>query len=110
TKKAEFCSGHAKDGIVKVKDKRCNHRGCTKLAKFSAVGNEQAEFCNRHAKGRIVDVVNERCVQPGCTTSPGFGVTGGIRTFCARHAGEGTADLTASKNRAGVHSSNSRGA
>ncbi|CAN0307244.1 unnamed protein product [Pylaiella littoralis] len=37
---AEFCSGHAKDGMVDVKKKRCNHRGCTKLAKLSVVGNK----------------------------------------------------------------------
>ncbi|CAN0307138.1 unnamed protein product [Pylaiella littoralis] len=115
TKTAEFCSGHAKDGMVNVKDKKrcnkkCSHRGCTKLAKSSAVGKEQAEVCNEHVKGGIVDVVNERCAPPGCTTSPRVGVTGGIRTFCTRHAGDGMADLTVPNNRAGVHSSNSGGA
>ncbi|CAM9586078.1 unnamed protein product, partial [Pylaiella littoralis] len=91
TKTAEFCSGHAKDGMVNIMSERWNHRGCTKHAKVCVAGAKKAEFCSGRTKGEIVQVVNDGCAQPGCTTLPNFGVTGSTQTFSVRHAGEGMA-------------------
>ncbi|CAM9586530.1 unnamed protein product [Ectocarpus sp. 4 AP-2014] len=30
SKKAEFCSQHAKQGMVNLRSRRCNHPGCMK--------------------------------------------------------------------------------
>ncbi|CAN0041536.1 unnamed protein product [Pylaiella littoralis] len=105
TKTAEFCSGHAKGGMVNVFKKKCTHRGCTKRPSYGVAGTKTAEFCSEHTTDGMVDVCKKRCSQPGCTTLPRFGVSGGIRTFCARHAEGGMVDVTASQNPSGTHGS-----
>ncbi|CAM9181774.1 unnamed protein product, partial [Pylaiella littoralis] len=45
----------------------------------------------------MVDVICKRCAHRGCTTQPSFGVAGGTRVFCARHAKEGMVHLSSSK-------------
>ena len=48
----EFCSLHAKDGMVDVCNKRCSHTGCTKQTK--------AEFCARHASEGVIDAKRKK--------------------------------------------------
>ncbi|CAN0446120.1 unnamed protein product, partial [Pylaiella littoralis] len=60
TKTAEFCSGHAKDGMVDVLSKRCAHLGCTKRPSYGVAGTQTAEFCSGHAKDGMVRVSDSR--------------------------------------------------
>ncbi|CAN0245188.1 unnamed protein product, partial [Pylaiella littoralis] len=76
TTTAEFCSGHAEDGMVDVHSKNCAHCGCTKQPRYGVAGTTTAEFCTGHAKDGMVDVHSKKCTHRGCTKRPKYGVAG----------------------------------
>ncbi|CAM9993932.1 unnamed protein product [Ectocarpus sp. 4 AP-2014] len=89
SKKREFCSQHARDGMVNVNNKRCIQPNCTTIPSFAAVGSKKAEFCSQHAREGMVDVRSRRCSQRGCNTQPSMGEAGGsskIPGACKAHA------------------------
>ncbi|CAN0506083.1 unnamed protein product [Ectocarpus sp. 12 AP-2014] len=91
SKKREFCSQHARDGMVNVNNKRCIQPNCTTIPSFAAVGSKKAEFCSQHAREGMVDVRSRRCSQRGCNTQPSLGEAGGsskIPGACKAHASE----------------------
>ncbi|CAM9902246.1 unnamed protein product [Ectocarpus sp. 13 AM-2016] len=91
SKKREFCSQHARDGMVNVNNKRCIQPNCTTIPSFAAVGSKKAEFCSQHAREGMVDVRSRRCSQRGCNTQPSLGEAGGSRKIpgaCKAHASE----------------------
>ncbi|CAN0439672.1 unnamed protein product, partial [Pylaiella littoralis] len=61
TETAEFCSGHANDGMVDVVTKKCTRLGCTKQPRYGMAGTKMAEFCSGQSKGGMVDVVTKKC-------------------------------------------------
>ncbi|CAN0453276.1 unnamed protein product, partial [Ectocarpus fasciculatus] len=65
TKKAEFCSQHARPGMIDLVSKRCGHPGCIKHASHGNNGSKMREFCSQHAKPGMIDLVNKRCGHPG---------------------------------------------
>ncbi|CAN0057130.1 unnamed protein product, partial [Pylaiella littoralis] len=98
TKTAEFCSGHAKDGMVNVCHKKCTHRGCPKQPKFGVAGTKTAEFCSGHAEGGMVNVRSRKCAHRGCTKEPRFGVAGTkTAEFCSPHAEDGMVNVCSKK-------------
>ncbi|CAN0352711.1 unnamed protein product, partial [Pylaiella littoralis] len=96
-KRREFCFGHAKDGMVDVCSKRCNHRGCTKRPSFIVAGtcNKTAGFCSRHAEDGMVD---KKCTHRGCTKCPSYGVAGTkTAELCSGHAKDGMVNVIKKK-------------
>ncbi|CAM9114436.1 unnamed protein product, partial [Pylaiella littoralis] len=90
TKTAEFCSGHAKDGMVDVFSKQRTHHGCTKQPRYGVMGTKTAEFCSGDAKAGMVDVFSKQCTHHGCTKQPRYGVMGTkTAEFCSGHAKDG---------------------
>lgn len=65
SKKIEFCSKHAKQGMTNVVRKKCGHPGCTKIPSFGIVGSKKAEFYSKHAKPGMCNVKSKRCGHPG---------------------------------------------
>lgn len=86
-KKPEYCSQHAKTGMVIVIEKRCSHPGCPKKPSVDAEGgsNRKSEFCFQHAKAGTVIVKNNRCATDGCAEQPSHSEKAG---FCASHSAE----------------------
>lgn len=93
-RKAEFCSKHARAGMVNVKHKPCGIEGCSITPNFGVSGSKKAEFCSEHARAGMVDVRHKKCGKEGCSTRPHFGVLGSSRAeFCAEHARAGMVDV-----------------
>ncbi|CAN0546326.1 unnamed protein product, partial [Ectocarpus sp. 8 AP-2014] len=44
SKVLEFCSKHAKEGMVNLIRKRCGHPGCIKLPSYGTAGSKTREF------------------------------------------------------------------
>ncbi|CAN0344470.1 unnamed protein product, partial [Ectocarpus sp. 12 AP-2014] len=60
TRTAEYCATHAKDGMLNVISKRCDHPGCSKHPSYGRKGSKKAEFCVAHASKDMVDVCSKR--------------------------------------------------
>lgn len=59
TKKREFCSGHAKEGMVNLNSKKCVHPGCSKVPSFGVAGTKDRDFCAGHTKQMVALVHSE---------------------------------------------------
>ncbi len=96
SRKAEFCSQHAKAGMVDVVNRRCAHQGCTKGPSYGKDdGCRKVEFCSAHAMAEMVDVRSRRCAHQDCTKGPSYGKDDGNRKaeFCSQHAKAGMVDV-----------------
>ncbi|CAN0000447.1 unnamed protein product [Ectocarpus sp. 6 AP-2014] len=94
TTKWEFCSKHAKKGMVDIRNKRCAHPGCNKHPSYGTGGTTKVVFCSPHAKRGMVDLLHKRCAHPGCTTRPSYGIAGSKKAdFCIKHAKQGMIDV-----------------
>eukprot|EP00903_Cladosiphon_okamuranus_P005799 g5746.t1 len=60
SKKREFCSQHAKKGMINVNNKRCIQPNCSTIPSFAVAGSKKAEFCSQHAMEGMVDVRSKR--------------------------------------------------
>ena len=89
SKTVEFCSQHAKDGMVDVKSKRCAHPSCTKHARYGVEGTNARVFWSQHAREGMVDITSKRCAHPSCTKRRSYGVEGTNAVFCSQHAEDG---------------------
>ncbi|CAM9625022.1 unnamed protein product [Sphacelaria rigidula] len=90
SKKAKFCSKHARSGMVNVVRKKCGHEGCSTKPSYGVAGSKKAEFCSKHARSEMVNVVLKKCNHEGCSTKPSHGVAGSKKAeFCSKHAGSG---------------------
>ena len=54
--KARFCGDHKEDGMVNVKNKRCEM--CDKRPNFNMEGEITARFCMEHKVDGMVNVVS----------------------------------------------------
>ncbi|CAM9254294.1 unnamed protein product, partial [Ectocarpus sp. 8 AP-2014] len=94
SKKAEYYSQHANEGMVNVVCKKCGHPGCMKWPSYGKTGSKKADFCKRHAKQGMVDDVSKKCGHPGCMKRPSFGEDGSKKAdFCCQHARNGMVDV-----------------
>ncbi|CBJ29797.1 EsV-1-7 [Ectocarpus siliculosus] len=94
SKKAEFCSQHAKQGMVNVVHKRCGHTACSTRPSYGDAGSKKAEFCSQHAKQGMVNVRNKRCGHTACSTRPSYGDAGSKKAeFCSQHAKQGMVNV-----------------
>ena len=44
------CAAHKEEGMVDVKNKRCDHPSCNRLSTYSVEGGKTAEFCAAHIR------------------------------------------------------------
>ncbi|CAN0450068.1 unnamed protein product [Ectocarpus sp. 12 AP-2014] len=56
SRKAEFCSRHAEDGMVDLGRNTCGHFGCLRTPSYGVEGSQKRDFCQRHAKAGMVNV------------------------------------------------------
>eukprot|EP00903_Cladosiphon_okamuranus_P010433 g9869.t1 len=97
SKTTEFCSRHAREGMVNPGTKRirvlCFH--AREIASNGKKDNRRkSDFCSRHAENGMIHVRGKLCRHPGCTTRANFGVPESRRPeFCSRHAKDGMIDV-----------------
>ncbi|CAB1096544.1 unnamed protein product [Ectocarpus sp. CCAP 1310/34] len=100
SKKAEFCSQHAQQGMVDVCSKRCCHPDCTTRPNYGEDGSKKAEFCSQHARQGMLNIRSKRCCHPNCTKGPSFGEDGSKNAeFCCQYALQGMVDVVNRKCR-----------
>lgn len=102
TKKLEFCSGHAAEGMIDLNNKKRAHRGrSTCRASFGVAGNKKPELLRgEHVTESVTNLSNikktrKQCVQQGCkAVDPSYGEAGTKkREFCREHARKGMINL-----------------
>ncbi|CAM9510067.1 unnamed protein product [Ectocarpus sp. 12 AP-2014] len=72
---AEFCSGHAENGMVDFCKKTGGHPGC--CMEHSSCGMQGSKNCSRHGNpGMMVKFDVKRCGHPICTKWPSYGAEG----------------------------------
>lgn len=98
TRTAEYCATHAKDNMINVISKRCDHPGCSKHPSYGRKGSKKAEFCVAHAAADMVDVCSKRCGHAGCTKRSSYGAPGSKKPeFCLHHAKETMIDVVSKR-------------
>jgi len=80
---------------VDVKNKRCEHEGCTSLNPiFNQPTERRGRFCAQHMLEGMVDVRSKHCEHEGCTSQPVFNLPTERRgRFCGKHKREGMVDV-----------------
>ena len=74
-RKQEYCSRHAKSGMVDVRSKRCGHQRCTNHLSLGVDdGSKKADYSSQHARAGMVSVKNKR-VPHGCITRPSVDIS-----------------------------------
>ena len=91
TKRPEYCTQNAPDGMVDVSSRMCSTEGYGKRVSFGVAGTKRPEYCTQHALDGMVHVREIKCITEGCGKEPSFGVVGrrGIGPY---HSGKGTID------------------
>jgi len=89
-----FCSKHKQINMINVKNKLCEHVGCTKSASFNYNGEKIRRFCNIHKLIGMINVKDKKCEYKGCDKIPVFNVKGEKkRRFCSIHKLIGMVDV-----------------
>ena len=78
-----YCSPCKKDGMVDVKNKRCEK--CSKRPVYNFEGAKNGRFCVDHREDGMVDVKHKRCVTPLCDIIVGSSKYDGYCLFCYIH-------------------------
>ncbi|CAM9137846.1 unnamed protein product [Scytosiphon promiscuus] len=99
SKKKEFCSPHAKEGMVNIHTRRCRKLGCMKSPGYGVAGTRVALYCRRHAEGTdMVAVRKKTCADPECTKSAIFGAAGTKNgQYCSTHREAGMVDVVSKR-------------
>ena len=93
-KNAKYCTQHALDGMVNVRNKRCTTQGCGKEPSFGVAGTKTVECCTQHVPDGIINGRNIKCTTEGCDKEPSFGVAGTkMAKYCTQHAQDGMVDV-----------------
>jgi EsV-1-7 cysteine-rich motif len=82
-----------------MKNKTCQHEGCSKRPIYNNPGETVGLYCKGHMKIGMVDVKNKKCqYEGGCNKQPCFnkpGETVGI--YCKKHREDGMEDVVSKK-------------
>jgi len=90
----KFCSEHKLEGMVNVKDKKCEHPDCETRPNYNLTGETKARFCNEHKTEGMVDIKNKKCEHFDCSKQPNYNLPGETRgRFCNEHKTEGMVDV-----------------
>ena len=90
--KAEYCSKCRKDGMVDLKHKKCEFKGCKTQPVYGYEGGK-SQFCLGHKEDGMVNIHSKKCEFKGCKTEPCFGYIDGVVRFCRGHILDGMVDL-----------------
>jgi hypothetical protein len=72
--------------MIDVKNKTCQHPGCSTQPVYNFEGESKGAFCVTHMKEGMINVVNKTCQHPGCPTRPVYNFEGESKgAFCAEH-------------------------
>ncbi|CAM9176312.1 unnamed protein product [Sphacelaria rigidula] len=77
SKRAEFCSEHARAGMVGVANKRCGYEGCSKRAIDAKQNVDESKFCGRHASANNTATVSDTTTLNIWEGTPGPSLTAG---------------------------------
>lgn len=94
SKKREFCSKHALEGMVSLSHRKCASDGCCTTASFGVPGSKKMEFCFKHALEGMVNLKQTTCMREGCRNGARCGLPGEKKMFCKRHALQGMVSAT----------------
>ena len=90
--KGLYCSAHKLQGMVDVKNVRCNHEMCNKQPVFNVSGRTKGLYCLAHKLQGMVDVVSKCCVE--CNKQPVFNLQGNKKAlYCSEHKKNGMIDV-----------------
>jgi hypothetical protein len=90
--KGLYCSAHKLQGMVDVKNVRCNHEMCNKQPVFNVSGRTKGLYCLAHKLQGMVDVVSKCCVE--CNKQPVFNLEGNKKAlYCSEHKKNGMIDV-----------------
>jgi predicted nucleic acid-binding Zn ribbon protein len=84
--KAIYCVSHKLDGMINVKDKKCENEGCNKQSMYNYEGQTKAIYCSSHKLYNMVDIRSKKCEHEGCNTRPTYNYECETKTiYCLSH-------------------------
>jgi hypothetical protein len=99
--KARYCMVHKEDGMINVKDKKCDYDGCKTRPVYNCEGELKGIYCTTHKKEGMVNVKSKLCIHIGCKKQPTFNIEGEtIGLYCTTHKKDGMVDV---KNKTCIH-------
>ena len=91
-RRGRFCKEHKLEGMVDVKNKRCEHEGCTSITPcFNLPTERRGRFCGSHRLPGMVNVTKKSCAL--CKSPALFGLSGERPQHCANHRLDGTVNV-----------------
>ena len=83
--KSFYCKTHARDGMMDVKNQRCDHQDChTLVPRYGHKGNRYGQrYCDSHAAEDMVDLYTKTCAF--CAATALYGYPGRSPQFCTDH-------------------------
>ena len=93
TKIGIYCSRHAKDGYVDVRNKKCSEEGCSIKPNYGPVGGKPTH-CATHKRSGYINLTSRICKEEGCVKQPSYGAPGTKNAiYCSTHARNGHVDV-----------------
>ena len=81
-----YCVSHAKEGMVDVRNKRCQEDGCNKIPNFQfSLIKQLGIYCVSHSKEGMIDVKSKRCQKIKCKQNAIYGLEGKRAQYCEDH-------------------------
>lgn len=84
---AIFCSDHADEDMINVKDTRCKHEGCPTYPcyNYNYRGKKSGLYCSTHCLPDMVNIKQKQCKHEGCTIYPLYNYDGEKPLYCRDH-------------------------
>lgn len=96
-KKALYCYKHKFEGMIDVKNKRCENEGCIKQPSYNYECIKIPMYCSNHKLEDMVNVKSKKCCEEGCTKHPSYNTIGKIPMYCSKHKLEGMVNVKDNK-------------
>lgn len=69
--------------MVNLKNRRCQHQGCTLIPTFGYNYTKTPKYCLAYKTSSMEDLQHKKCEIPGCKLRPSFGTTKAL--YCNAH-------------------------
>jgi hypothetical protein len=79
-----YCKNHKSEGMVDLRNKKCEFEGCIKNPLFNFKGYSK-KYCNLHKLEGMVNVVHRNCIHAGCTKQASFNFKDKLADYCEQH-------------------------
>ena len=66
--KGVYCSTHKLDGMVDIKNKKCNYNGCKTMPIYNFEGEKHRLYCVAHKLEGMINVKHKTCKNEWCYT------------------------------------------